>query len=120
MSNCQSNYPDELPLGCIQQLITITRAGEIASRAKEFASAAWMVTGYCLKTFVGEPSPVINGVPPSPPLSAEARQQVIELEGLLSASGAEPAGSQLSVFLHNFVLPVLVAALKKLLEAVSE
>lgn len=119
MSECVTTYPNELPLGCIQQLISIVRGGAIVTRDKEFAAAAWSVTGYCLKTFVGEPSPVINGPPPAP-LGAAAREQIVELEQLLSAAGADPVGSQLSVFLRTVVLPVLVAALKKLLEAISE
>lgn len=120
MADCESHYPSELPLGCIQQLITIVRAGEIPQQAQEFAAAAWTVTGYCLKTILGEPSPVINGPPPPAPLPDSARQQIVELELLLSASAVEPVGSQLSVFLRTVVMPVLVAALRKLLETLAE
>ena len=39
MSECLSSYPTELPLGCVQQLIDIVRAGTIQERAQEFAAA---------------------------------------------------------------------------------
>lgn len=121
MAECNANYPAEMPLGCVQQLLTIARAGTIVERSQEFAAAAWQVTGYCLKTFVGEPLVVINGLPPArsllpPPVRAELE----ELNLLLNASAVEPVGSQLSVFLRTVVLPALKAALQQLLDSLGE
>lgn len=121
MAECVTNYPHELPLGCVQQLVTIIRRGEMQPRAAEFAAAAWTVTGYCLRSFVGDARSVINGLPPAPAeVDAAARRQLEELSVLLSAVSVQPAGSQLSVFLRSAVVPVLAAALKKLLEAIAE
>lgn len=120
MSACVSSYPSELPLGCVQQLLAIVRGGKIEENIQEFSAAAWSVAGYCLKVFVGEPLPVVNGLPPAPKVTASARSQLVELSALLNARTSAVAGSPLAEFLQSVVVPMLIAALKKLLDSLGE
>lgn len=120
MSECAANYPSELPLGCVHQLLLIVRGGKLAESVPEFAAAAWGVIGYCLKVFVGEPAPVINGLPPGEPPAPSVRAEVAELSALLSTPASAAAGSSGGDLLTLFIVPLLVAALKKLLATWGE
>lgn len=120
MSVCDSSYPSELPLGCVQQLLTIVRGGKIEENVQEFSAAAWSVAGYCLKVFIGEPSPVVNGLPPALNVTASARSQLVELNELLSVRTSVDAASPLAAFLQAVIVPMLLAAINKLLDSLGE
>lgn len=119
MSMCESSYPSELPLGCVQQLLTIIRGGKVEENIQEFSAAAWSVAGYCLKVFVGEPTPVVNGLPP-PPLTPAERSELEELSELLRARTAGTIAGPLAEFLQSIVVPVLIAAINHLFDSLGE
>jgi hypothetical protein len=120
MSVCESSYPSELPLGCLQQLLVIVRGGKIEENIQEFSAAAWSVVGYCLKVLVGEPTPVVNGRPPALKVTSEACVQLVELHELLKVRVAADPDHPMLNLLHTFVVPLLAAAIKKLLDSLGE
>ena len=48
-------YPETLPLSCVQNIISIIRNREIATKKQEFFHCLWNVQGYLQLTVVGSP-----------------------------------------------------------------
>lgn len=118
---CTPNYPTTIPVECLTSLVSILRSGNIAASIKELCAAAYQIEGYALQVVVGPPA-VING---PPPVDAEHRALLQEARTLLSdqLEGAMPqppeVGSQLTVFWHTVLAPMLARLLAQLLASLS-
>ena len=57
--SCSFGYPTAFPLDCIQQAVTILRAGSAATATKDLALSLWTVQGFLQGALIGSPSPVV-------------------------------------------------------------
>lgn len=106
-------YPTTLPMESVTNLIRIVRNGTIQSEIKEFAADIWNVQGYLQSIIPGTPDAVINGQPPDD----AGKAALVELAELLDdieiplVIGAQPVGSDFSLFLHEIKTLGLAKAL---------
>lgn len=60
MSSCQVEYPREVPIECIRELIGLLRGGDVWGRRSAFAKHLWTVQGYVQRLWLGEPISVMG------------------------------------------------------------
>lgn len=86
MSSCEVNYPIELPLDCLSEIVRMVRGGTLASERQAFCQHAWVVSGYLLGRFVGSPQTdgLIAGESRDRPSDFEA---LAELDDAIAAAG---------------------------------
>lgn len=111
---CSFAYPPTVPIDCVQEIISIVRAGSYQNSAKELAHAAWTVQGYLQNVLLGSPSPVVASIPPA----AEARdafsQMHAELSSLVNSPKAAAAlPDPLLYLIKQYLLPLLAALLSQ-------
>lgn len=110
MVTCAVEYPVEMPVECIREILRIVRAGRWVEERAAFAKHGWSVQGYLQRLLLGEPQPVI-GATPCTDESALLALESLERQSIAQAEGAAQQA-----------LPVPLAALidwlvRKLLEA---
>ncbi len=82
MSTCAVEYPTELPIECVRELVRIVRRGEIVRERAAFAQHAWNVQGYVQRMVMGEAVSVVGDSAPLP----TDEQATSELLGLVEES----------------------------------
>lgn len=60
MSTCGREYPDEVPVDCIKEIIRIIRQGSLVSERAAFAQHAWNVQGYLQRVLIGAADPLVG------------------------------------------------------------
>lgn len=61
MPACPIDYPRQLPLDCLSEIVRIIRSKTIAAEKTAFAKHAWVVTGYLLYVSLGDNDPTPIG-----------------------------------------------------------
>lgn len=78
MTRCGMNYPTEIPVDCVREIIRIVRDGKLLTERANFARHAWNVQGYLQRVLLGEPQGVIGETGPLEDASALAALAVLE------------------------------------------
>lgn len=60
-----ANYPSELPLQHIKNVIKIVASGEIASEKATFAHSLWVIQGFAQNMVLGDPQVVLLSYTPT-------------------------------------------------------
>ena len=61
MPACPIDYPRQLPLDCLSEIVRIVRSQQVAVEKTAFAKHAWVVTGYLLYASLGDADPTPIG-----------------------------------------------------------
>jgi len=67
-----SEYPSELPIAEIKNVITIIKSGEATQKTAELAHDVWVIQGYAQSRIIGDPNFSLSQVTP---LSATAETE---------------------------------------------
>ncbi len=112
MSTCAVEYPTELPIDCVRELVRIVRRGEIARERAAFAQHVWNVQGYVQRMVIGDAVSVVGSTMPMP----SDEKATSALLGLVEES-CEPEGVARGLGLPATLL--LRWLLTKLIEALA-
>jgi hypothetical protein len=115
-------YPTLFPLAEITRLIAILRAGTLKDNIQEVAKCAWLILGYVLSLVPGIAPPVLRGAEPAKNPTGDETALLLDLYHALGEEhpatelSTDLKGSQLTVFWHTYLEPLLKSMLAKLLD----
>jgi hypothetical protein len=114
------DYPSTLSLEAVQSVIEIVKTRSMGERKEELAFAAWNVSGFLLKTFIGRPTLEVGCDRPDCDCTDEEKELLVELgkaidgtldEGTFTGDD-EDAGFDFSILLT--ILPLILELLEAL------
>jgi hypothetical protein len=130
------DYPSLFPVEAVSRAISIVRGGTLQENLAELTHAGWVVLGYALSIAPGVPPTSIGSAEGahSHVLTTESRAQLAELSAALESDDATDGnalraadglnadglkGSQLTVFWHWTLKPLLIKLLQQILGGLS-
>jgi hypothetical protein len=122
------DYPNLFPVEAVSRSIAIIRGGTLQENLAELTHAGWVVLGYALSIAPGVPPTQVGSLEGahSHVLTTESRAQIAELVTALESDDATDGnalraadgglkGSQLTVFWHWTLKPLLIKLLQQIL-----